>query len=731
MDSFEKLLEQVNLTGEMSVDKFFELMFGNTDALALFSADFKSKILDPTSKAFESVFSKLNTKLKIADRSLDNLNMIQVVNALDFSKQKEQIDKKFNDIANKLDGKLKDLDKEATSKTIGNQPPPIPPRFSAAPYQKSEKEIEQKQTDDETLISFSPHAKEYLNDLLLNKFLILFEKREEKMFSPFFNELNKSLKNIKGVNSGSGGLTSALEDAYFGSKLLKMLAPLATFIVDMAPAIAAIIGIGKIVTGPLGDWTKAIVANTMGTQNVLYKFLDKTSQNYDKQTSLQKEQTILTEKYLTLGGLKLQENFSNSRAARVAFDAGKEVELPARTLANRAVSKVPVVRSLYSRITGQDIRPETMEAAKKLQKEKTLQEAAQAAEAAKKGMSVEQLKFFKQFDETQKVEQGLVTGTKALEETSTLGKILSWNSKALEYVSKAPLLGSLLKSGPGKWIFKKIPAIGALLSIALGSKQIQDGDMAGGILTILGGLASIIPVYGTLASIVLDGINWLGHYTGQWGSAEDLEAYKKKAAEDQVRAKGMKKFQAMASTGKAKGKTEEQIKKEIDEEVRKEVEAKLKYDEENSPEAKYKAAQAAGTIPPEDHKGWHTEGHGRATRWVKDPVQDGIFAKGTVAGLTSPDGKYTPLNPNDEVIAGPFGSMNKEVVAAIENMSNKLTFAMTGLSQRMSQDSGRGNTSVNVSNSKSGGISYNSSSDDMILRFRTKQYMENRSLRYC
>ena len=65
---------------------------------------------------------------------------------------------------------------------------------------------------------------------------------------------------------------------------------------------------------------------------------------------------------------------------------------------------------------------------------------------------------------------------------------------------------TMLKVGGklGLSALKKIPGLGALIGIALGVKKFSKGDNIGGIMEIASGLVSIVPGFGTAASMVID-----------------------------------------------------------------------------------------------------------------------------------------------------------------------------------------------------------------------------------
>ena len=60
--------------------------------------------------------------------------------------------------------------------------------------------------------------------------------------------------------------------------------------------------------------------------------------------------------------------------------------------------------------------------------------------------------------------------------------------------------------GLGKMAMKKIPGVGLLMGIGLGISRFKKGDIVGGIGEIASGLVSIIPGFGTLASIAIDAL---------------------------------------------------------------------------------------------------------------------------------------------------------------------------------------------------------------------------------
>lgn len=56
----------------------------------------------------------------------------------------------------------------------------------------------------------------------------------------------------------------------------------------------------------------------------------------------------------------------------------------------------------------------------------------------------------------------------------------------------------------GKTALKKIPVIGALMGLGFGIKRFTNGDINGGLLEIASGVASIVPVGGTVVSLAID-----------------------------------------------------------------------------------------------------------------------------------------------------------------------------------------------------------------------------------
>ena len=63
------------------------------------------------------------------------------------------------------------------------------------------------------------------------------------------------------------------------------------------------------------------------------------------------------------------------------------------------------------------------------------------------------------------------------------------------------MMGGLLK------VFKKVPIVGSLISIAFAVSRFKSGDYVGGGLEILSGLAAMIPGVGTMVSIAIDALN--------------------------------------------------------------------------------------------------------------------------------------------------------------------------------------------------------------------------------
>jgi len=61
----------------------------------------------------------------------------------------------------------------------------------------------------------------------------------------------------------------------------------------------------------------------------------------------------------------------------------------------------------------------------------------------------------------------------------------------------------------GRSLIKKIPIIGALAGLLFSAGRLMDGDFLGAGAEVLSGLVSILPVFGTAASIAIDG--WLGY----------------------------------------------------------------------------------------------------------------------------------------------------------------------------------------------------------------------------
>lgn len=74
-------------------------------------------------------------------------------------------------------------------------------------------------------------------------------------------------------------------------------------------------------------------------------------------------------------------------------------------------------------------------------------------------------------------------------------------------------IGKGVAKGMGKNALKKIPVIGALLSIWFATSRWKQGDKAGALIEIASGVASLFPGIGTLVSIGLDLIN-IGRDTG-------------------------------------------------------------------------------------------------------------------------------------------------------------------------------------------------------------------------
>jgi hypothetical protein len=776
--------QKITLTGELSVKEFFDIILGDIDGLAMFSSDFKSKILDPTSKSFESVFSKLNNKLKTADASIDKLNMIQVVKTLDFSKQKEQIDKKFNDITNKLDKKLKDLDKEVTSKTEEKQTPPIPPIFSAKTYQKSEKEIEQKQTDEDIPISFSVHAQEYLEGKFLTKFFSLFESKEKTLLNPFIDGLNKQFKNLKDRNGeGERGL---LDNLLTGAEIGASEGLLSRLFGKRAAGAAAGAAVGE-AEAVSGATIASILGGTAGLA-----ILASVSA------------LLLSSAFRDKLKPWLQQNFGiKSEDADKGFSVGQDVgkaTLTGYTMYSAAKARDEIMRRQNAAKAQEVAKGKLAESegwmeswsrnkGNKPINELTMNEKKELEALEKEIADLKKIAF-----------PELEVGTKFLKEATPV-------TKSLFGIMKGVFNGQILQKafGPaatriGAKIFgnslkalKILPGIGALVGAYFAWDRFNKGDYIGSFLDSISAVSDILSIASaptgigpivfeaiSIGATVLEAIlDWNGvtggdykkedkKNTANYRIGEVFKGMSKMLSESKfisgvIRGLGgigrfinalmdgnltevgkslvdMSMFPALAGLGSdlmsllnINDNEQANVNPNIkNPKINKNLLAKQKelYDYNLAYGETGGKKEEREKLKKEIDELKKSKESDNSVSDNQTQVNDSVFQSGSVQGIKTSNG-YFKVNQNDEVFTGPFSSMNKEVVAAIENMSNKITFAMTGLSQRMSQDSGRGNTSVNVSNSKSGGISYNSSSDDMILRFRTKQYMENRSLRYC
>ena len=506
-----------NVNGRDIVDN---IIFGeHKDTLKNIQNDYLSTFYTMAPN-FKNLFIKIQSKIKDTNEQIDQLD--------------SEINKKINSIKTDASNSVNKSDNVFNKSNNINS---ILGKFNT--IQPADKE-QQGFGEHGVEINFSKDVKSFLENLFLNKF--------EKAFNEKVHFKLSTDNNIKNTNNYNRGIIPNL--SY--SDIFNMLKGAGLLLAENAPLLLAIKGIADTFTVPLASFSKNLVSQIWGKDNWLYNYLNVSDKNYEKLNAVQKENEILKSKYEILIGAKLGEKFVDSKNAVKAFNAGKLAEetLPEANLLNKGISKVPGLRWLYSRTTGQDIRPETMEASKALQNEKAQKalaveaekataEAKIAREAAARGISPKAVNFFKQADvvmiDKQIIELGQASealqkttslSVKGLEETSNISKLLAMNSKALEYASKAPLLGTILKNGPLKYIFKKIPFLTGLLGISMGAKQLQDGDTAGGIMTIISGLVGMFPGYGTVASIIIDGINWFLHHEGVIGTPEEINAHK-------------------------------------------------------------------------------------------------------------------------------------------------------------------------------------------------------------
>jgi hypothetical protein len=495
---------------------------------------------------FKTFFEKAEKKFVNASKAIDEFDddKIKILSDPFNSKKIKELRKDYKDKIKKIQRKIdKKLDEDFNDDEVDEQTKAFQRSTAAAAIGRNYTQSNLEQRDfgiENTIIDFSKDTKDFLTDLFLKKF------RLPKMVG---GGLGGGGNGKGGLGFGEtvaatalGGLEAGIVSGIISrlgiSGVLLSLTRLGAYGLLLGGSLLALDALAK---GPLNESLKGLVKNTVGVNNILYAYLNKSGFKEDgsRRNSEENENEILKAKYISMGlykGAGVVGQFNKTTQLRNAFAAEKDVALPTVNVLNKTISQIPGVRAIYSRFTGQDIRPETMKAAEKLKDLKTqtaLEEAAikqaKIAERLKeltRGIGFKRgLSELKAMEIINKEAKTSVDVAKGIEEAGILSK----------YVKYAPGLSSILKGGIGKFIWRKIPIIGTMIGLALGFQQLKAGDTGGGIMTILSSLAINVPVFGTIVSVLLDAINFSAHKMGLFGTEEEKANIEQLAMEGRVK----------------------------------------------------------------------------------------------------------------------------------------------------------------------------------------------------
>ena len=96
----------------------------------------------------------------------------------------------------------------------------------------------------------------------------------------------------------------------------------------------------------------------------------------------------------------------------------------------------------------------------------------------------------------------------------------------------AKTAGKTASKGLGKSLLKKIPGVGLLAGLGFGAQRAFSGDFSGAGLEVLSGLTSIVPGFGTAASMAIDGglmAKDMGAFDGKEGAVPEVTVEDQKA----------------------------------------------------------------------------------------------------------------------------------------------------------------------------------------------------------